>query len=247
MPWKRGSTPSRRNHLVAWLCFAVLGVALGLSVLRLVLRQRAVETEVWTSCRDQAKESALAVESRLKALEAVTHGLVLDLEQGKVTPQDLPAHLQEALRAAPGSAWRLGALFQPDAAGQGSHLWSPFVEREAAGIRPLNAYDALPDYTRSPWYLENLKAAAWSEPLRDHATGHLLVDFAEPFRLPGAKAPSGVVRMDVSLQEIQDLVGALSLGSSGYGLSYPARGCSWRTPWMPTSGTATPSRTSPGR
>ena len=216
--------PSRRKLIIAWLCFGVLGTALAVSIVRLVLRSRTVEAAARTGCRDQARQAAGAIRERLEAMEQVSHRLTLELEQGQVRPQDLPARLPDELRAAPGSTWRLGALFQPFAAGQGEPRWNPFVERGPEGVRSFIAYDASSDYTKLPWYQKNLSEAGWNEPHRDHVTGEFLVDYAEPFRLPGSGVPSGVVRVAVSLKEIQSLVGSLAPGSSGYGFLLSAKG-----------------------
>ena len=208
--------PARKRSTLVWAAFLVLGGFLGTGTFRLLRDQRAVEATAQAACRTQSRQAAQAVQGVLAGMQGQVHSLVQDLDSGRLGPRDLGARLAETLARAPASAARMGVLFQPFAAGPAQRLFGPYAERSKDGIRPFG-YETAGDYTQLPWYRFDLGKACWNEPHPDPATGDLLVDYSETFHLPGATGPSGVVRVEVTLEAIQAMVGSLAPGSSGYG------------------------------
>jgi hypothetical protein len=213
----------RKGCHLAWVCLILLGGLLAWSITRLTLERRALEADLRAGCRRQAQDAARSVQAVLTSMQDLVHGIKVELEDGRLKPRSLDARLEQALAKAPGSASRVGVLFQPFAADPGRRLSGPYVERGEGRLRRFG-YEGAGDYTRLPWYQFDLGQACWNEPHRDPGSGDLLVDYSEPVQLPGAASPSGVVRVEVTMKAIQELVGHLAPGSSGYGFLLSAKG-----------------------
>jgi hypothetical protein len=203
--------------------FLVLGALFLFFMGRMVLQRSRVEAAARADCLRQARGAAASVQRALIALEAPARALARDLEEGRIRPEDLLPRLRMDLEKAPASASRMGVLFQPFAVDPGRRLVAPYMERSPGGTREL-PYEAGGDYTRLDWYRYDLTCDGWNEPHRDPATGDLLVDYSIRTRLRSAPEPSGVVRIEVTLKEIQSMVGALAPGASGYGLLLSGKG-----------------------
>ena len=214
---------ARKGCILAWASLFLLGGLLVWSITRLTMRRRALEASVQAGCRGQARDAAQAVQSALAGMQGLVHGIQADLEGGRLQPRALDARLEQALAGAPGNVSRVGVLFQPFAVDPARRLYGPCAER-AAGKPRRFAYESAGDYTLLPWYQLDLGLAGWNEPHRDPGSGDLLVDYSEPVRLPGSAEPSGVVRVEVTMKAIQELVGALAPGSSGYGFLLSGKG-----------------------
>jgi hypothetical protein len=203
--------------------FLLLGALFLAFTARMALRRSRVESAVRADCRRQAEGAAASVQQVLTSLEAPVRALARDLEAGRVHPDHLPARLRLDLANAPASASRMGVLFRPFAVDPGRRLVASYMERGPGGVRPL-PYAASGDYTLLDWFRYDLTCDGWNEPHRDPATGDLLVDYSVRARLPGKADPCGVVRIEVTLTEVQAMVGALAPGASGYGFLLSRKG-----------------------
>ena len=218
--------PSRKGFLIAWICLLLLGGLLTRALLQVRQADRAMTGQAWNACHEQTRRAAGQVDQLLEELMAQAHRIAGELASGQLRPRDLPPRLARALASAPPSAYRVGVLFEPYTADPQARLFGPYLERAGPGLRAFR-YEGTGDYTRLDWYRYDLGVRGWNEPRRDPGTGILIVDYSEPVRLPGASGASGasgVVRIEVSLKDIQRLVGGLSPGSSGYGFLLSAKG-----------------------
>ena len=215
--------PSRKGLITAWVCLFLFGGLLIRGILQVRRADQAVTGQAWNACQGQTRHAAGQVEELLEELMTQAHRIAAELATGQLRPGDLPPRLERALAAAPPSAYRVGVLFEPFAADPRTRLSGPYLERTGAGLRAFR-YETSGDYTQLDWYRYDLGVKGWNEPRRDPGTGTLIVDYSEPVRLPGQAGPSGVVRIEVSLKDIQKLVGSLSPGSSGYGFLLSAKG-----------------------
>jgi hypothetical protein len=211
-----------RSILAAGACVA-LGLLFLLTGGRLLQARRSVSKLAWDRCHGQALAAAGEVDRVLVTTADLVHGLASDLESGKIAPDGLSAALVRDLARAPKGVSRMGVMFEPYAAVPGRQLLAVSAARGPKGIPAAEPPDPT-DYTKLPWYQIDLKQPNWNEPHMDPLSGDLLVDYSEPFRLPGSKAPSGVVRMEMTMREIQVMVAALAPGSSGYGFLLSDKG-----------------------
>lgn len=167
----------RRVKAAAWVLTILLGIAFGCALLRAERVNAAVEAAAKAADCREIQAAAGRVDGRLQHLEAVVHGLVAELESGRLKLAGVPERLRAVQEPGEGTEWQLAVLAQPGLA----EVLTGWGDRHAA-----------PEGKR------------------------LLVDYAEPFRLPGAQAASGVVRLELALEYLRDLVNHSWQGSSGY-------------------------------
>lgn len=200
----------------------LLAAALGLEIGRILVQVHQVEQAAKVACRRQAVDAAGAVQAQLTALEVRGRGLVQALEKGDLPVARIQDRMAQVLAGAPPSVSRMGVLFEPGPVLRGPR--GPYVERDGAALRRYDyaARDAA--YHRHAWYADSLRQGGWSEPYPDPVTGEPRVNLGLPFRLPGSRQVSGLVRLELTLVEIQDMVGSLAPGRSGYGFLLSAKG-----------------------
>ncbi len=208
-------------RLFAWLCLFGLGGSLSLSLLRFQRNDRETKAAALDACRTQARAAAQEIQEDLVPMREQVSALSRDLATGALDPRDLRARLRKALAAVPRSATRMGVLLRrPGPAGS---LRGPFVERGPGGIRAFEYAAAADDLA---WARPGGDSAqpAWGEPRRDPDTGDLWVHCSGPVRLPGVAGAAGIVRLEVSLKEIQKRVASLGPGTKGYGFLLSGKG-----------------------
>jgi methyl-accepting chemotaxis protein len=81
------------------------------------------------------------------------------------------------------------------------------------------------DPTSRPWYQEAVKQGKtiWTEPYLDTATGQLTITVAKPVNSSTGQF-TGVVAMDITLDQLSKLLGETKLGQNGYFLMTDAKG-----------------------
>lgn len=164
------------------------------------------------------------ITARLRKVMAPVDALVRDLEAGKVERAALPARLKETLGGA--QAFEMGVAFAPYARDPAVKLDAPHAFTPDGHIDNFQLEERY-DYTQYDWYKDAMsKGAGWGEPYFGKAVGALVVGYAAPFRLPGSKTegPSGVVRMNLSMAGIHEIVSSLSIGRTGYGFLLSRKG-----------------------
>jgi hypothetical protein len=206
----------RRIVLAAGLWVAVLGILLAVTLYRAEATSRVLYRNAVAVGRYRARHAAERVGGELAGMQAVAHGLAGELESGRLPPSAVQARLGALLAEAPSGAERLGVLFRPPAPG-GGHLFGPYATRDGAQIKLFRFEGVWGDYTLSPWFQPDQAGGSWLDPQWAKDAPVLRVDYLEPFRLPGAKAASGVVRLEVSLASMRQLIDDLGLGIAGYG------------------------------
>jgi len=200
----------------------LLGLLLGLAIRRAWQETRALHAMAVAAGQAGARRTAHAIEEELASLAQVAHGLVTDLENGRLAPEAIGARLGPALEHAPPSIARMGVLFQPGARGGKPAGFAPYAARDHGPLRVYD-YGRQGDYTLKPWFKPDHGGPTWTEPHRSTDGRAFLVDYLEPFRLPGAAAPSGLVRLEVSLAHLQKRLQDLGMGHEGYAFLLSAR------------------------
>lgn len=198
------------------LALALLAVAAGSRI-----HTRRVEQAARDRCAAFAAKAAGGIQAGMADIQRIADDLAAALEAGAVTPAQAQAEVAAALGKAPAAIQRMGILFRPGTAGPGP--FGPYAERDGQGVRAYR-YESHQDYSAQAWFRREPWTAGWEEPGFSHRGGGLMVVYARPFRLPGADRPSGLVRLDVTLEAIRSLVSRLDLGYTGYGFLLSAKG-----------------------
>jgi hypothetical protein len=201
---------------------AILAAALTAAFLWSFFHDRAIENAVRSRGFAHAASSADIIAKDMAEMEQVSHDLAAALSSGRVDTDHIQAEVAKALEHAPATIQRMGVLFRPGSV-PGKHLFGPYAERTNDGVSPY-LYESLNDYSAKDWFQREPWQTCWNEPDFSHRGGWLMVDYTEPFRLPGAAAPSGVVRLNVTLQGIQAIVDHLEVGNTGYAYLVSAQG-----------------------
>ena len=220
------STTLRRITSLAALVFAL---ALAAVHLGFFIHLQGVARTTRARCQTQADQASGTILKAMQGAEGAAHGLVRDLESGRLSSAQVQGALTRALEQEGGTALRLAVLFRPGAVAPGP--FGPAAERVGKEVRPYR-YESSSDYTAQAWFRTEPWKAGWDEPGLSERGGVLRVVYMEPFRLPGAAAPSGLVRLTVALTGIQALVDGLDVGRIGYGFLLSAKGVYLADPRM---------------
>ena len=210
-----------RNSL--WFTALVLAVALAASWLGNFAHGRRLEASFRGQGFARAAGCAETITREMAGMEQVAHDLTAALNSGNLGPDQVPAALAKALEGSPSTVLRLGVLFRPGTAGPGRHLFGPYAERQGKGVHAY-FYEDTADYSVKDWFRNEPWQAGWGEPNFSHRGGWLTLDFTEPFQFPAADRPSGLVRLQVSLKSVQEIVDHLDLGTTGFACLLSAKG-----------------------
>lgn len=165
-----------------------------------------------------AVEQARNIDALLTSVTPFARGVAEDLSSGTIDEKEAMARLKLALQTRE-ELFEAGIAYVPYSKSPNRRLYAPHVARHAEAIREFKVEDSY-DYTTYDWFKDGISAGAphWGEPYFGSATKSLVVGYSVPFYRPGAstKAPIGLVRTNLSLNKIQNIVSSLSLAKTGY-------------------------------
>lgn len=220
-----GEAGARLFQLTALLAI-LFGFGTAALAVRHIVNQRSVLQGARSAARRIAVEQAGIIDARLEKLTPVAERIAADLSSGALKPEDAPARLKRALAENP-DLFEAGVAYLPYARFPHVRLFSPHAARNAAGIgeTELGRYY---DYTTYTWFKDGIAAGGphWGEPYFGGATRALVVGYSVPFYRKGdpAREPIGVVRTNLSLDHIHEIVSGLGLGETGYAFLLSRRG-----------------------
>ena len=214
-------TPQTTRNLLRLLA-GVLAAALAAIFTLTWVHGRRAERAVQARGFAQCAQAAAAIHGQMAAMEGVARDLAAKLGSGQIRPGQIQAEVARTLLAAPPGITRMGVLFRPGVAAPGGQPFGPYAERIGQRVHAYR-YESIADYRVKEWFVREPWRAGWEEPHLSHRGG-LAVDFTQPFHLPGAGADSGLVRLNVDLQGIQDRVDQLDLGNLGFAYLLSAKG-----------------------
>lgn len=196
----------------------IFGVAtVALAVQHLANRERALR-EARSDARRIAIEQAKVIGDRLEKLTPVAEGIAADLSSGALKPEDAQERLQQALEQNP-DLFEAGIAYLPYAWDPKVRLFSPHVSRNGAGFSRFQLHNTY-DYTTHDWFQSGIAAGRphWFEPYFGTATKTLVVGYSVPFyrKDDPTKTVIGLVRTNMSLDHIRQIVSNLALGKTGY-------------------------------
>jgi len=220
-------SPSRWQRSVgagAWTLLVVSGVAMVAVAAGYIRKQRSTEVDARNTARAQAVESALTIESALQRVPPVAFELARDLSAGQLDPRELPGRLTSDLATHP-DLFEIGVAYLPFKHDPKVRLYAPHAARVSGTSASFQLEDH-GDYTTDEWYKAGQGAPAWSNPYVDGATQTLVVGYTVPFFESGA-APLrvlGVVRGNITLDDMRTLVSGLRLGQTEYAFLVSRKG-----------------------
>jgi hypothetical protein len=224
-PVSPGNAKTQAFQVVLVLCVLCAIGAVVLSVQQ-VLLQRSALTQEKEKARTVAIDLARTINAKLASLTPVATAIASDLSSGKLSTEAAPARLKRILEENP-DLFEAGIAYIPFAKDPKRRLFSPHVAREGERILDFQLEDRY-DYTTYAWFKDGLAAGAphWGEPYFGGATKTLVVGYSAPFYRPGdsSRTPIGLVRTNLSLNQIHKIVSSLSLGQTGYGFLLSRKG-----------------------
>ncbi len=206
--------------LAAWIITATALIFLaGLWVNYHSLKTRLILME-----KDIAKEMAQAsvyrMEMTLRAVQEIAEGLAVVLEKNPDIRSELITTMQILLKDNP-DIYGLGVALEPYVLDSDTEYYAPYFYRRGNDIEltflGYNAYG----YQNWNWYLnpQKLQRPVWSEPYNDERGGDFVKStYSVPIYRAGnsEKEFIGVVRVDVNLIRLQEIISDVKILQSGY-------------------------------
>ncbi len=202
--------------------FGLAAVALGIQH---IVNQRRVLRDAKSTARRIAIEQARIITARLEKLTPVAEQIAADLSSGALKPENAPAKLKRALEETP-DLFEVGLAYLPFAKSPSVRLFSPHASRNGTGINEFQLEQHY-DYTTHAWFKDGIAAGGphWGEPYLGGGTKTLVVGYTVPFyRKDDPKTPIGVVRTNLSLDQIHRIISSLGLGETGYAFLLSRKG-----------------------
>src|SRR6266481_2467049 len=202
--------------------FGLAAVALGIQH---IVNQRRVLRDAKSTARRIEIEQARIITARLEKLTPVAEQIAADLSSGALKPENAPAKLKRALEETP-DLFEVGLAYLPFAKSPSVRLFSPHASRNGMGINEFQLEQHY-DYTTHAWFKDGIAAGGphGGEPYLGGGTKTLVVGYTVPFyRKDDPKTPIGVVRTNLSLDQIHKIISSLGLGETGYGFLLSRKG-----------------------
>ena len=181
-------------------------------------RQKA---ELLQITRHAARDLDRVASEVMHAADAVAEYLSAR-EASEAVQREAESRLRQVLTAHP-TFYGATVSYRPFAFKKDRRLYSAYLVKEN-GELVFKQLDRVYDYTNGkyPWYSAAMeKGSRWSPPYFDAAAKTLMTTYSALFfkadAATGKRVPQGLVTIDVSLDEVKNVVESLSLGVGGYG------------------------------
>lgn len=214
------------KRVVSWclvlLCVASFSVTTFMIYQHLSLKSR-ITNQAKGDLQLLTRSAAVRIDMILRQVMNTAEGVAADLSSGSL-PKDkqlLKRRLTEILNNNT-SFFSAAIVFKPYAYSADRRLFGPYYKREA-GALVYQEIESVYDYTVYNWYIEPLNkgTSSWIEPYFGIAGNTLLTSYSALFYQEDPqshlKIPAGIVCVDVSLDQIKDIVESIDLGPSGFG------------------------------
>ena len=211
---------------------ACLATAAGLTWDHLEGTRRA-DRELEAAARALSTKSAAAIDDCFRGARAVAEGIVKDLSSGALPYPDIEARMRRECEAR-ADIDGVAVSFEPFAHSPAERLYQEYVSRSGGTLTTLKGatYDYTlppsdaPDSPKTAWYHgPRTGGPTWNEPFLATGAGKVLIEFGAPFfRKDEPSKVAGVVTVDFSLGDLQDMMARLDLGDTGYGVVCTSKG-----------------------
>ncbi|HWZ42911.1 MAG TPA: cache domain-containing protein [Candidatus Saccharimonadales bacterium] len=203
--------------------FGLAAVALGIQ--HIATQRRAVRN-AQSIARRIAIEQAAIISARLEKLAPAAERIATGLSSGTLNPEDAPAQIKRTLEENP-DLFEVGVAYLPFARRPEVRLFAPHISRSGNGTSGFQLEERY-DYTTHAWFKDGIAAGGphWGEPYFGGGTKTLVVGYTVPFyrKDGGGKVLLGVVRINLSLDQIHRIISRLGLGQTGYAFLLSRKG-----------------------
>lgn len=219
---------------ILWGLFAG-GLAVSLWIFALLFQEQAArDHEGLHRARGTASRAAAAIEKSFREARDVAESIAGDLSRGALPYPAIGERMRRDCTARV-DINGIAVTFQPFAYDPAQKLYQEYVFRKTDGTLDL-LRGATYDYTQPPsedpkgpktaWFHTPLaQGPVWMEPFLATGAGDTLIEYGTTFRkTDDASKIAGVVTVDFSLRDLQQLVARLDLGTTGYGMVFTSKG-----------------------
>lgn len=193
-------------------------VALALLVGWYAYHRHALTRVAQTRLEQLTGQVTVEIGSQLGRIEAVARSLEGKVAAGGLSEEQLVAEFKVAVSADP-RILEAGVAYVRDKGPGGPGLFAPHYGLRA-GKHEAFRVEAAYDYTSAEWFKDALaNGPCWTSPYFGQASGVWVVGYGIPLRAAGAapsEPPIGVLRVNLSMEQIRRYLGSLPLGSEGY-------------------------------
>lgn len=187
---------------------------------------RGAAAKAKQTARARVATAAAEIGGQLRKLTVLADGVARDLGSGALQKNDLDARLKREAEATSPKVFAVGAFFAPFAFDPQRKLYGVVFRRRAGQYTRIQV-EEIYDYTARSfeWYRSTLESGAtWHEPFFGRASESLISPYCTAFTLTGSTAPSGIICVTYSLDDVRGLVDSLHLGQTGYGFLLSRQG-----------------------
>lgn len=237
---RRASKPSGNRTVLGLLIAAAVILAILLAFL--ILRYRNDRAEAKQAAFENATSQMLAAVESLNetftGFMGIADTLADDLGSGAVAVEDVEASLRQRLMDV-SAIDSMAVAYAPQADLSSEQLEFVLVfrdENEEIVVQDgkLSLDFALPpgsdpDSANTPWTIERaLQGPSWSEPFADVGTDKILMQYRVPIYstdpATGQEVAVGIVALNSSITNMQELIDDLDMGQTGFGAVYSQLG-----------------------
>lgn len=197
-------------------------------------RQSEVEANAIADARTQAQDSAEIISLAFNDVMTIANQLADDLSDGSQSYENITDRLNAEITDRP-DIDGLAITFEPFAYDPDMRLYQEYIYKTEDGAFDMlvgASYDYSlppdddPETPNTTWYYNTVQNGAnWLEPFFATGAQKVLVEYAVPFyAVDDADTVAGIVTIDYSLNDVDDLLEELELGSTGYGFVISAQG-----------------------
>ncbi len=187
---------------------------------------RLITNEVYKSLQAQAEKEAASVNTEFGRWGEATHSYALTI--GSMPEYDtelslglLKKHLEKDKSIVGGGFW-----LEPYEYDKSNKYYGPYMYRDGDKIELTWDYsNEETDYFQNDWYQDGFrydKPVIWSEPYADTVTGVPMITATSTIVKNGKKV--GVVTLDIGLEELQQNIAAIKIGTNGFAYIITSQG-----------------------
>lgn len=169
------------------------------------------------------KKAAQKIDGILKETVASADSLAGDITEGRLRKEDIHNRLRKMLEGSP-HFYGGSITYKPYSYDPKRRLYSAYYYKNTGKTLEYVQLDKVYDYTTPEyeWYsLASKTGSMWSQPYFDEAGVALMVTYSSVFydvdRSTNIRTFAGVVTIDISMDEIKEIIRSLDLGPSGFG------------------------------
>lgn len=227
---------SRRVLIGLVMLFIGLALITAATFISYTQQRNQLTDAAFVSATLQATQSAASINDAFESVKTIADGIAAQLTNGDLPYSDVQEHLVNLADENP-DVDGMAVTFAPYVYDEDLRLYQFYVFYNADGERDTldgATYDYTqpqqsPDDPNTSWYLNPLEnGPTWNEPFFAAGAQKVLVEYGVPFYRvnpeTGESEAAGVVTIDYSLADTQQLIARLDLGATGYGMLISSEG-----------------------